>query len=164
MKLFYILFILLSTNLYAQNDLFQNNFSKDYSLYFLGVVKHGKPTKKTHEGNMEYLAISKWNRYNLFNIESGIGTYIDSYSLRAYTFFNNISYEKYNFWIFEPMIGTIIQYKGIKYDSNKRKPMITPSLKLRVGKKDGFFLNIMVVPKIKKLTNGFYTFEVGYRL
>ena len=159
MKKIYFMLILLISNAYTEDV-----FAKDYSIYFLGLVKHLEPTSKTHEGDMGYLAISKWKDYDSFSLEGGLGTYKDSYNLRAYMLYINLANDTFSYGVLKPMIGAMLQSKGVKYNSNKRKVILTPSLKLRVGQNDGLFMNIMAVPKIGKLTNGLYSVEFGYKI
>ncbi len=149
---------MLSTYSYAEDYL------KDYNIYFFGVVKHFKPSSdSTNEGNMNYFAISKSKKYTSWELEGGIGTYIDSYSLRSYTLFSNIYSDDYKYGIVKPMLNLAVHYKGDSYTSDKRKIKIAPSLKIRVGDTDGFFVDIMPVPYIKGLTNGFISLEFGYQ-
>lgn len=145
-------------------NLFSTDVLKDYNLYFFGIVKHFEPTPNTHEGNMDYFAISKTYSYKAYRFETGLGTFIDSYSIRAYRLFVNISHMEYKWGVITPMLGLDCYSKGKEYTSNKRQNICSPSVKLRVGEENGLFVNIMPVPKIKGLTNGFISIEFGYKL
>ena len=139
------------------------DYFKNYTIYFLGVIKHFEPTDLTHEGNMEYLAISKSIETTSLILEGGAGTYKDSYNARSYMVFANISNDKYRYGFFQPILGAQIHYKGVNYFSDDRKVTIFPTLKLRIGKDEGLFVDIMPVPKIGDLTNGFISAEFGYK-
>jgi hypothetical protein len=158
MKIFHIFFMCLMPFTLVSNDIL-----KDYSIYFLGAVRHFEPIDKTNEGNLDYLAISKLYKNDLWHFENGIGTFIDSYHIRSYTAFSNISHEHYKLGVLTPILGLNCYYKGKNYDSTERRFRCHPALKLRIGKEEGFFLNIMPIPKVEGLTDGFITVELGYK-
>ena len=151
-----ILTLLFSTSSYAED------FLKDYNVYFFGLVKHFEPTDKTNEGNMQYFAVSKSFTSEKWTYEGGVGTYKDSYNMRSYILFANILNDDYRYGIFQPLIGLQVSYKGVDYVSDDMKVIAFPTLKLRVGAKDGFFADIMAIPKIGTITNGVVSVEFGY--
>jgi len=158
MKKLIILFTLFITTFTHAEDIL-----KDYSIYFFGVVQHFDPVPDTQEGNMEYFSISKSNNYKNWEFETGLGTYIDSYGIRAYKLYTNISSENFRFWIFQPRLGIAIHSKGVEYNSNERKTVIISTPQLRVGDINGLFMNIMPIPKLSPYTNGFVAVEFGYK-
>jgi len=158
MSKLYITIILLLTSSLQGKDILNN-----YNLYFFGIVQHFEPTPKTNEGDVHYFAISKTTPINLWELENGLGTYIDSYHIRSYKFFTNISHKEYSYSIFKPLIGFEINYKGKSYTSTKRRIIVAPTIKFRIGKNKGLFTNILVVPKIGTLTNGFTALGFGYK-
>ena len=148
---------LIHTSLYAED------FTKDVSVYFFGLVKHFEPTDMTNEGNMQYFAVSKSITPEKWTYEGGVGTYKDSYSIRSYIIFANISNDEYRYGIFQPLLGLQIAYKGVDYISDDMQVIAFPTLKLRIGKKTGFFADIMAIPKVGTLTNGVASVEFGYK-
>ena len=157
MKCILLISLLLITNLYSI-DMF-----KGVSIYPFGIVKHFEPEEETHEGNMEYFAISKTFDYEDWCFEAGGGTFLDSYEVRSYKIFTNISHMDYTWGIFTPMLAIDLYSKGKEYSSDKRTQIIAPSFKLRIGDKDGLFMNIQPIPKVGDLTNGFVAVEFGYK-
>ena len=152
-----LLICLLFTGVYGED------FFKDYSIYPLGFVKHMKKTSKTHEGNMNYLVVAKTIENNLWNYEVGAGTFVDSYNVRSYRIYTNFSHDDYKWRILTPMIGVDCNYKGKEYTSNKKRLICFPTLRLRLGKEKGLFVNVTPVPKIGNITNGFIAAEFGYK-
>jgi len=112
---------------------------------------------------MEYFALSKSYDFGAWSVESGGGTFIDSYSLRSYTLFSNITHESYQWGILKPILGLNCYYKGVEYSSDDMHFLCHPSLKLRVWYEEGLFMNIMPIPPAGDLTNGFVTIEFGYK-
>ena len=157
MKFIVIISLFLTTNTYSV-DMF-----KGVSLYPFGIVKHFEPVEETYEGNMKYFAISKIIDYEDWCFEIGGGTFIDSYELRSYRVFTNISHKDYTWGILTPMLAIDFYSKGEEYGSDKRTQIIVPSFKLRVGDEEGLFMNIHPVPKISDITNGFIAIEFGYK-
>ena len=155
--------ILLTLTLLFSTTSYAEDFYQDVNVYFLGLVKHFEPTDKTNEGNMQYFAVSKSVTPEKWTYEGGIGTYKDSYSIRSYMVFVNISNDDYRYGIFQPLLGLQVQYKGVDYVSDDMQVIAFPTLKLRIGAKDGFFADVMAVPKLGTVTNGFASLEFGYR-
>ena len=140
-------------------------YSQDYrpSLYVGGYVRHAKPTPRTHEGNMGYYAFSvefmgKSNRYDI-----GIGSYVDSYGLRSYNIFSDISTERFTYQYFRPLLGACCSYKGSEYNSTSMKLLCFPLVKLRFGGVGGPFAKVTAIPHIGTLTNGLFFVEYGYQ-
>lgn len=157
MKFILIISLFVITNLYS-TDMF-----KGVSLYPFGIVEHLEPVEETYEGSMKYFAISKTFDYEDWCFEAGGGTFIDSYEVKSYRIFTNISHKDYRWGIFTPMLAIDFYSKGEEYSSDKRKQIIAPGFKLRIGDEDGLFMNIQPVPKISDLTNGFIAVEFGYK-
>ena len=157
MKFIFTIYILLATNLYA-SDTF-----KGVTLYPFAYVKHAKPTPRTNEGNMDYFAISKEFSKDKWTFDTGAGTFIDSYSLRSYKVFTNISHKDFSWRFFRPLLALEYFYKGDSYTTNEMHQLVYPSLKLQIGEEDGLVMNIQPVPKIGTLTNGFIAVAVGYK-
>lgn len=157
MKFILMINMLLITNLYS------TEWWKGVSIYPFGIVKHFEPVDETYEGNMEYFAISKTFKNEDWSFELGGGTFIDSYALRSYSIFTNISYQEYTWGIFTPLLSIDFYYKGEEYNSDNREPIIAPGLKFRFGYEDGIFITIQPVPKIKNLTDGFIAVGFGYK-
>ena len=157
MKNILLISMFLITNLYSAE------WWKGVSLYPFGIVKHFEPVEETYEGNMEYFAISQTYTNEDWGFEVGGGTFIDSYEVRSYRIFTNISYKEFTWGFFTPLLAIDFYSKGEKYNSDNRKQFVTPSLKLRFGYEDGIFITVQPVPKIKTLTNGFVAVEFGYK-
>lgn len=139
-----------------------NNNEQEYSIYFLGIVKHFYPVQQTNEGNVEYISVSKTTKYKDVIFENGIGSYTDSYNIHSFNIYTNISKEGWQISSIKPMVGLAVHSKGVEYNSNKRKIFLLPSVKFRIGKDQGFFINIMPIPKVLPYTNGFVATEIGY--
>jgi hypothetical protein len=135
----------------------------NHSVEFAGVVKHAKPTPKTNEGNMHYLAYAQDYKHNAWNFENGIGTYKDSYHQQSFMLFSNVSHDKVKTKYLQPTIGLNCTYKGTSHNNDKMKVVCSPPIKFRIGEHKGFFAYITPVPKIKGLTNGLVSKEVGYK-
>ena len=135
----------------------------NHSVEFAGVVKHTKPTSKTNEGNMQYLAYAKNYKHQAWNFENGIGTYKDSYHQQSFMLFSNISHDKTNTRYLQPTLGLNCTYKGTSHNNDKMKVVCSPPVKFRLGEHKGLFAYITPVPKIKGLTNGLISMEVGYK-
>jgi len=132
------------------------------SIYFAGYVRHFEPKPETHEGNMSYLGYSKEYRSDNWRFEPGIATAIDSYSLRSYSVFVDISHNNFQFSYVRPMLSLNCMYKGSSYDHKNMSLQCYPFVKFRVGG-DKFFANITPVPQVKGVTNGLIAIEFGYR-
>lgn len=134
-----------------------------HSIYFVGYVRHLKPTPETHQGDMNFLGYSMELRKNEWQFEPGINTYIDSYGKRSYSVFTDISHEAYAYPYFRPLLGLSCMYKGTDYGSDKMAAQCFPLLKFRIGEETKLFANITPVPRIGDLTNGFFAVELGYK-
>ena len=135
----------------------------NHSIGFAGVVKHAKPTPKTNEGNMNFLSYAKDYKHNDWKFENGIGTYKDSYHQQSFMLFSNISHDKTNTRYLQPTLGLNCTYKGTSHNNDKMKVLCSPPIKFRTGYHKGLFAYITPVPKIKGLTNGLISMEVGYK-
>jgi len=157
MKFVLLVGICLITSLYS-TDVF-----KGVSLYPFGYVKHSKPTPQTHEGSMEYFGISKIFVNEKWTFDTGVGTFVDSYSIRSYKVFTNVSHRDFTWGVLTPILSLELYSKGKGYESNQKHQFLYPGFKVRVGNEDGLFMYIQPVPKLGTLTNGFVAIEVGYR-
>ncbi len=152
-----VLFIIITQPSYANDDL------DGYSIYPFGGTFHRKPTAKTNDGNLDYMALSKSYKKWGLNIESGAGTFIDSYHTRSYVVFSNISSDKYKWGSLTPMVELHCLNKGSSHTEYKRKTICSPAFKIRIGAEKGIFANLTPVPPLGELTNGQLAFEVGYK-
>lgn len=137
-----------------------------YNLYFTGSVKHFNTlntASDVKEGNMELLALSKDYKKGNWMFETGFGTFIDSYHIRSYMFFSNVSLDRFTYNWFKPILSLGCTYKGKEHHSDKRKIICASLPRLRIGKHKGLFTNVTLIPKYKKLTNGFIGIEFGYK-
>lgn len=135
---------------------------KDYTLYPFGATFHFKVSSETNDGNLNFLAISKTTKKNNWNFENGIGTFVDTYHTRSYIAFSDISHDNYKYGFITPMLSANCAYKGYKHSTKKRRIQCFPLLKFRLGNNKGFVLKIAPMPKVKKITNGQISFELGY--
>jgi hypothetical protein len=133
------------------------------SIYFGGYVRHAKPNSKTHEGNMSLIGYSRLYQVDNWHLEPGINTYIDSYEKRSYTVFTDISYESFSFYYFKPILSLSCMHKGTSHERDEMKFRCAPFLKIRMGGEKNLFVNIIPVPHVRGVTNGFIAVEVGYR-
>lgn len=133
------------------------------SLYFYGYLKHFKPGARVHEGGMDNLGVSKELHHGLFQFDTGVSTYVDSYYKRSYAVFTNISHEDFRYGIVTPMLGLVCSYKGVTYDSSERRVYCFPLPKVRIGEKSGLFADVAVLPKFGNDTNGWAAIELGYK-
>ena len=112
---------------------------------------------------MEYLALSKDYKKGNWLFETGAGTYIDSYYLRSYMVFSNVSHDRFTYNWIKPMVSLTCTYKGKELNNDARETICAPLPKIRIGKHKGLFSNITYIPKYKELTNGFIGIEFGYK-
>ncbi len=155
-KLLIAVLIFANSSLYADND-------NSISVYPFGGTFHFTPRSITNDGNLNYLAVSKSYKKNRWNFENGVGTFIDSYHVRSYIAFTDISHARYKYGLITPMINLHCAYKGIEHTSNKRDVSCYPAVKLRIGKEKGVFVNVTPIPPLGDLTDGQLSFEVGYK-
>lgn len=111
---------------------------------------------------MDYIALSKDFKKGNWMYETGAATYIDSYHVRSYMAFSNISHDRFSYNWFKPMVSLTCTYKGEDINSNAREIICAPLPKFRIGNDKGLFTNITYIPKFKELTNGFIGIEFGY--
>ena len=110
-----------------------------------------------------FFAVSKTYKKNAWSLESGAGTFVDTYHKRAYIVFSDISHENYQYGLLRPVLNVHCAYKGHSYNEDNRKLQCFPLFKLRVGKNKGLFTNIIPIPKVGDVTNGLIAFEIGYK-
>jgi hypothetical protein len=150
------LFALIATLSSAQDKQHQ-------SIFFAGYLKHLQPIVQTNEGLTSLLGYSREYTDRKWKIEPGINTYIDSYSLRSYTAFVDISHDTYAYKYFRPIMNLSLMYKGIGYNSDDMRVKLIPLVKFRIGGDTKLFANIVPVPPIENETNGFVAIEVGFK-
>lgn len=134
-----------------------------YSIYPFGWVKHFEPQGETNEGNIEYLAISKELKKGKWRFDTGAGTYVDSYNLRSYGIFSDISHERFTWKWFTPIVSLVCTYKGVEYGSDEMRIKGGPLPKLRFGRDTGVFIKVSGIPRVEGLTYGFVMSEFGYK-
>jgi hypothetical protein len=133
------------------------------SIYFLGYTKHMQPKPQTREGNIDYIGISKELHYGKFQFDTGVNTYVDSYSKRSYSIFTNVSHSDYRYGYITPVLGLACSYKGVGYDTDAMGVICFPMPKVEIGKKSGLFALVTVIPPFGDLTNGLVGLELGYK-
>ena len=133
------------------------------SVFFLGVKKQFNPVNVEGEKNLKYFAYAKNTEYQNWNIETGVGTFEDSYDKRSYLVFSNVSNDRFNTRYLQPTVSLSCAYKGYSHEHDDKKWYCAPPLKLRIGKEKGLFTYITPVPRINDDTHGFVAMEVGYR-
>jgi hypothetical protein len=133
------------------------------TIIFYGYLKHVVSDPRNHEGNMDLLGFSKEINVARFGFDTGANSYVDSYRKRSYAIFSNISHEDYHFGILTPMLEVGITSKGKDYDKPGRQtyPFLIP--KLRLGARDGLFVDLSGLPKVGSITNGWLALELGYK-
>jgi len=158
MKFLSIVVLLFVTSTASANEAF-----KGLSVYPFVYVRHFELQPETHDGNLDYFALSKSYKRNDWNFGNGFGTFIDTYYERALFVFTDISHDNYNYGSFKPVLNLHCAYKGHSYNEPGRKLQCYPLFKLRIGKEKGLFTNIIPIPKVGDVTNGLVAFEVGYK-
>lgn len=148
-----------------QSNAVQQNSSQaaKHNIYFLGLSQHFQSKSKTRNGNMALLGYSRNVERKPWHFENGAATFIDSYNLRSYVVFSNISHDNIGTTHIKPTIGLNCAYKGYSYSHDRKRWLCTPPVKFRIGKEKGMFAYVTPVPKISGLTNGLISLEVGYR-
>lgn len=156
-----IAYLAFSTALYAEEPCDISNGKN--SILFFGYAKHVVNDSRNKEGYMESIGYSRELCYEKFTFDTGVYTYIDSYDVRSYALFSNISYEDIRYKLLTPMIEVGVTNKGEDYDSDKRQtyPFIIP--KLRLGAEEGIFADFSGLPRIGDITNGWVAIELGYK-
>jgi hypothetical protein len=135
----------------------------DYTLYPFGGSFHFKTTEETKNGNLNYIALTKTLEKKAWNIETGIGTFVDTYHVRSYIGFSDISHDDYHYGIITPLLSANCAYKGYEHSSKKRQLRCFPLLKFKLASGKGFVVKITPIPKYKDVTNGQLSFEFGYK-
>ena len=156
MQIILVIFVLLWTQALAYG-------AESQSVYFLGLASHADPNPKTHEGNMWLLGYSREYQVNSWQLEPGVNSYIDSYDIRSYTVFMDISHDDFKYTYFRPMLSLSCMYKGISHDNDEMAFRCYPLLKIRIGGETNLFANIIPIPYVSGVTNGLIAVEVGYR-
>jgi hypothetical protein len=133
------------------------------TFYLYGYVNHFEPTPRTNQGNMRYFGLSRELRRDKWRFDTGFATYVDSYRVRSYSVFSDISHDDYALRYLRPMLSLQCQSKGHTYSSEERQFLCFPLPKLRIGGDAGPLVNISGTPKVGKLTNGFAVAEFGIR-
>ncbi len=131
--------------------------------YFYGYVNHLEPTPETNQGNMKYFGYARTYPFGKWRFDNGFATYVDSYRLRAYSVFSDVTHEDYGFAYVRPAVSLQCQSKGRAYFSNERQFICFPLPKIRFGADEGLVLNVSGAPKLGKLTNGFVVAEFGFK-
>ena len=133
------------------------------SFYFYGYVHHLEPTPETNQGNMKYFGYARTIPYEKWRFETGFATYVDSYRVRSYAVFSDVSHEDYSWAYVRPALSLQCQSKGREYTSDERQFICFPLPKIRFGADSGPFVNISGAPKLGDLTNGFVVAEFGFK-
>lgn len=147
--------------LYAEED--SVIYEEKNSLYLLGFVSHVVNDSRNKEGYMELIGYSRELFYGKFIFDIGINTYVDSYYVRSYTLFSNISHTDFQHKWVTPMFVVGVTNKGEDYDTDERQTYAFIIPKIRFGARDGIFADISGLPEIGDITNGWVALEVGYR-
>ena len=156
--LYAAVFILAAENCYSLDVM------NGYSIYpFGGTIHFNRSDNKSNDGSLSYLAASKSYVNNHWSFENGVGTFIDTFNLRSYIAFSDISHDEYKLGIVTPMLNIHCSYKGYSHSTTDRKVQCYPAVKFRIGQSSGLFANITPIPKIKGLTYGQIAFELGYK-
>ena len=77
-----------------------------WSVYFFGYVRHRIVTPETNDGDMEYVGLSKSLYRGNWQFENGFSTYVDSFHLRSYSAFIDISHRQWS-W---KMVATRVKF------------------------------------------------------
>ena len=159
MNCFYKLILLL----FVSNIAFGCSHLNGYSFYFLGWDQHLEPKEETRDGNMEYFAISKEIEKGKWSFNTGGGSYIDTYDLRSYGIFSDISHDRIKWKWITPLLSLVCTYKGVDYGSDEREIKIGPLIKIRIGPDTGLFGAVTGLPPIEGQTDGFVMGVFGYK-
>ena len=152
---------MLSTTVHAEEN--SDIFGGKNSIYFFGYLKHVVNDSRNKEGYMELIGYSRELCYGNFIFDTGVNTYVDSYDVRSYSLFSNVSYENFQYKIVTPMLEMGVTYKGKDYDTSEMQtyPFVIP--KIRIGAGSGLFADLSGLPKIGDITNGWVALELGYK-
>ena len=77
--------------------------------------------------------------------------------------FTDISHDSFYFFYIRPVVSLSCMHKGNSYERDEMKSRCAPLLKIRIGDEKNLFANIVPVPYVKGVTNGWIAVEVGYR-
>lgn len=133
------------------------------SIYFASFVHHFQSQAGTRNGSMDNIGYSAEYKIDQWQIEPGISTFIDSYNLRSFSAFADISHERLAYPYYRPLLSLTCVYKGVEYGSDARAVACYPFIKLRIGGDSKFFANIAPIPHVRGVTNGFIAIEFGYK-
>ena len=135
----------------------------EYAIYPFGGSFHFKKEKQTKNGNLNYFAVSKFEHKDAWHFEKGIGTFVDTYHVRSFIAFGEVSHDNYKYGLITPLINAHCAYKGHTHKNKGRRLQCFPSLKFKIGRDKGVFLKVTPIPKLGSLTNGQIVFEMGYK-
>lgn len=140
-------------------------FDGKNALYVFGWVQHADTYERTNEGYIELIGYSREFELGKFTFDTGFNTYVDSYHIRSYSIFSNVSYAPLHYKFITPMAVIGVTNKGKDHDSDARQtyPLIIP--KIRFGGRDNIpvFADISALPEVGGITNGWVALEVGFR-
>lgn len=149
------------TAVYAEENC--DIFEGKNSIIFFGYVKHTVSDSRHNEGYNELIGYSRELCHGKFMFDTGVNTFADSYNVRSYSLFSNVSYEDFHYKIITPMLQVGVTNKGKDYDTSERKTYLFIIPKIRIGARDGIFADFSGLPKIGDTTNGWVALEVGYK-
>lgn len=132
------------------------------TLYFYTAVHHFKPTPETNE-NLKWIGYSRALQRDKWRFTNGAATYVDSYSVRSYMVFTDISHNDYAWQWFRPALSAQCHYKGRDYGTKDRQFYCFPVPKLKFGGERGLMANLAGMPKVGSITNGWVTLEFGWQ-
>jgi hypothetical protein len=132
------------------------------TVYFYTYITHLEPTPETNE-DLKWIGYSRTMQRDKWRFVNGLATYVDSYSVRSYSVFSDISHDDFTWGWVRPALGIQCHYKGKDYGSTERQVYCFPIPKLKFGGDKGLMANLAGTPKIGKLTNGWVTLELGYQ-
>ncbi len=132
------------------------------TLYFYTWIHHFEPTPETNE-TLKWVGYSRKLQHDKWRFDTGLSTYVDSYSVRSYAVFTDVSYDDFRLPLVRPALSLQCHYKGRDYGSTERQFYCFPMPKLKFGADDGFMANLAAVPKLGDITNGWVLLELGYQ-
>jgi len=132
------------------------------TIYFYTYIKHFEPTPETNE-NLKWIGYSRTFQREKWRFVTGAATYVDSYSVRSYAVFSDISHDDFRLSWVRPALSAQCHYKGRDYGSTERQFYCFPVPKLKFGGDEGLMANLAAVPKLGKITNGWASLELGYQ-
>lgn len=132
------------------------------TFYFYTFIRHVEPTPETNE-NLRWLGYSRTLQREKWRFVTGFATYVDSYSVRSYAVFSDISHDDYAWRYARPALSVQCQYKGRDYGTTDRQFYCFPIPKVKFGGDRGFMVNLAATPKLGDITNGWISLEFGYQ-